>query len=203
MIVLTEGRDERLLHRLEAFSDVVIGFSLAQLGLSLVIPARIAMLWHRPTPFIGFLITFQLICVFWYMHNRLFAHYFVPTRLNLILNFFALGSVILLVYSVQLYIHFPHERTAVAFYAASLSLAFGFIAILFSIGLRERRVFLDAKELLWGRKRVARLGCISAALVIFVLVASFLSDPASEVVLTAFVAAGAVVSRIIVSRMKA
>jgi hypothetical protein len=31
---------DRSAHRLEAFSDVVIGFSLAQLGLTLVIPAH-------------------------------------------------------------------------------------------------------------------------------------------------------------------
>jgi hypothetical protein len=32
--------EKEVIHRLEAFSDIVIGFSLAQLGLSLTIPAH-------------------------------------------------------------------------------------------------------------------------------------------------------------------
>jgi len=37
-------RDERTTHRLEAFSDIVMGFCMAELGLNLVIPKNVAEL---------------------------------------------------------------------------------------------------------------------------------------------------------------
>ena len=38
--MLRDEPEKEVVHRLEAFSDIVIGFSLAQLGLSLTLPAR-------------------------------------------------------------------------------------------------------------------------------------------------------------------
>jgi len=43
-----EEREARLVHRIESFSDLVIGFSLALLGLTLVIPAHATELLAHP-----------------------------------------------------------------------------------------------------------------------------------------------------------
>jgi hypothetical protein len=36
--MIRDESEKEVVHRLEAFSDIVIGFSLAQLGLTLIIP---------------------------------------------------------------------------------------------------------------------------------------------------------------------
>lgn len=191
--------DEHLLHRLEAFSDIVIGFSLAELGLSLVIPAHIAQLWERPIPLVAFAITFALICAIWYAHNRLFAHYFVPTPVNIVLNFFTLGSVIMLVYSVQLYVHFLRERSAIAFYAGCLAAAFALIAALYAIGLRQRREFLGPDQVRWGIRRATRFGCIAAGLAIYVLLIPYFGDNVYQLALAGCIAGSALVARVILA----
>ena len=192
-------RDEHLLRRLEAFSDIVIGFSLAELGLSLVIPAKMEQLWHHPLSLIAFGITFALISAIWYAHNRLFAHYFVPTAVNIVLNFFTLGSVSMLVYSVQLYVHFLRDRSAIGFYAGCLAAAFGLLAALYTIGLRQRREFLDSQDVRWGIRRATRFGCISGGLVVYVMTIRYFGDPAYQLALGVFIVGSAILSRLILA----
>ncbi len=92
---------ERDAHRIEAFSDVVIGLSLAQVGLSLVVPQHVDDLVKNPGWFAAFLWTFSLVCVLWWNHHRLFRSVFVPTRAAIFLNFVLLGSIVLLAYLAE------------------------------------------------------------------------------------------------------
>lgn len=94
---------ERYVHRIEAFSDVVIGFSLAQLGATLVVPAHAAQILTEPGWFFGFAWTFALVCLMWWSHNRLFRTVFVPTPIALMLNFALLATIVLIVYFAQLF----------------------------------------------------------------------------------------------------
>ena len=72
---------------MEAFSDIVIGFSLGQLALVLVIPAHAIDFVQRPEGIIAFLVTFVLIVRFWWLHFMIFEHYFEPSRLMIVCNF--------------------------------------------------------------------------------------------------------------------
>jgi uncharacterized membrane protein len=104
--VKPEERAERLTHRIEAFSDLVIGFSLALLALTLAIPPHIVELATNPWWLIAYFWTFFVICSVWYSHQRLFTHFFSPHPLTVILNFGLLSMVGLLVFFVQVFVHY-------------------------------------------------------------------------------------------------
>ncbi|MDP9111212.1 MAG: TMEM175 family protein [Candidatus Eremiobacteraeota bacterium] len=167
--------------------------------MSLVIPSKMEQLWHHPISLIAFAITFALICSIWYAHNRLFAHYFVPTPVNIVLNFFTLGSVSMLVYSVQLYVHFLHDRSAIGFYAGCLAAAFALLAALYTIGLRQRREFLSEGDVRWGIRRATRFGCIAGGLALYVFMSRYWGDPEYQLALGAYIAGSAIVARAILA----
>lgn len=102
-------------HLLEAFSDIVIGFSLAEIGLSLVLPTHAIDFVARPTAIFAFVVTFIVVVRFWWVHDMIFEHFFVPNRTMTACNFLALASLILQVFCLQLYLHFvPLNEGAIA-----------------------------------------------------------------------------------------
>ena len=137
------GDPQRFTHRLEAFSDIVIGFSLAQLSLSLAIPARVADLLHRPGGFFAFVITFVIICFMWLRHHKWFEHYFVLTPPNVVLNFAILGAIVLLVYALQVFLHFVGRGQnfwpAFSLYLCAFALVTLLFAIAYYIGVTRPR----------------------------------------------------------------
>jgi uncharacterized membrane protein len=114
-------KDERFVHRLEAFSDIVIGFSLAQLGATLVLPPHPQSLLSNPGWFFAFCWTFALVCSMWWNHNRVFRIPFHPTTAALIANFTLLASIVLLIFFAELFAH--AMTTPDAFVAARLYFA--------------------------------------------------------------------------------
>ena len=86
-----EERAERLTRRIESFSDLVIGFSLALLALTLTIPPHIIELATNPWWLVAYIWTFAVIAGIWYNHQRLFTHFFWPETLTIVLNFALLG----------------------------------------------------------------------------------------------------------------
>ena len=63
--------------RLEAFGDLVFGFSFFSLiALRLDVPSRVEEIFE-PTRWLTVIITFALICRFWLEHYRIFRHQFV------------------------------------------------------------------------------------------------------------------------------
>jgi uncharacterized membrane protein len=137
------GDPERFTHRLEAFSDIVIGFSLAQLSLSLAIPARVADLAHRPVGLFAFAITFVIICMMWLRHHKWFEHYFIPTPPNVVLNFAILGAIVLLVYALQVFLHFINRGqdfwSAFSLYLGALALVTFLFALAYFVGVTRPR----------------------------------------------------------------
>lgn len=121
-----EERAERLTHRIESFSDLVIGFSLALLALTLSIPPHIVDLARHPWWLIAYFWTFAVIARLWYTHQRLFTLYFWPNTLSIFLNFIALSLVGLLVYFVQVFVHYS---------AASSDRVWAFIAYFTVLGV--------------------------------------------------------------------
>lgn len=141
---MRDESEQAVIHRLEAFSDIVIGFSLAQLALTLVMPKDSPkdLFTHVQglKELFGFAVTFALVCAVWWSHHRLFRHLFVPVPVNIVANFAALGGVIFLAFSLQVLVHFSlNDSVAYAMYMGS----YAWITLLFSAiawnGLRLRR----------------------------------------------------------------
>jgi uncharacterized membrane protein len=134
--------EKEVVHRLEAFSDIVIGFSLAQLGLSLVIPRHAHDLFANDPAgrgLIALVVTFALVCGIWWSHHRLFRHLFTPTPVSVLANFAALGGIIFLAYSMQVLIHVGlDDRIAYAMYTGSYAWIFLLFACMAWIGIGRR-----------------------------------------------------------------
>jgi uncharacterized membrane protein len=159
------GRDERYTHRLEAFSDVVLGFSLGQLAINSAIPPHAIEIVTRPTALFAYVLTFGVVASVWSIHHRLFIEYFVPNRLSTVLNFVALGFVVFLSYTVQVYVHFNHTGSpadasvAATLYFTTLGIVMTLLGVLFLLGSRARRLELSEAPLRRGYSSAARLLC--------------------------------------------
>lgn len=160
----------RLRGRLEAFSDIVIGFSLAQTGAALVFPQSAFEIWTRPSALISYLITFFIISTAWLLHNRLFTYFFVPQRIPIILNFTMLCMLGLMIYGLQVFLHFGPSPAGAALYFTSLALMYGLLGALFAIGVRARNNELSVRQRAEGRRQAVRLLAISAGAAIGVAV---------------------------------
>lgn len=161
---------ERIIRRLEAFSDIVIGFSLAQLGLSLVIPLHAIDFVQRPVSIFAFLVTFVIVVRFWWIHFQIIEYYFEPNRLMIACNFVALASLILQIFTLQLYLHFvPLTEGLVAsrIYFGFFVLSYGMLCAMLALGLyfrwtglaiRHRRIGVQAAVQLFGTVAGCALG---------------------------------------------
>ncbi|HLI97895.1 MAG TPA: TMEM175 family protein [Candidatus Baltobacteraceae bacterium] len=152
--------EKEVVHRLEAFSDIVIGFSLAQLGLTLTIPSHARDLFTHVRGAGGLfalIVTFALVCGVWWSHHRLFRHLFVPTALNIVANFAALCGVILLAYSMQLLVHFSFsDHVAFAMYTGSYAWIYSLFALAAWNSLRLRRERMSAEDSTDGMRFAVR-----------------------------------------------
>jgi uncharacterized membrane protein len=164
-----EVRDRvRATHRLEAFSDIVIGFSLAEIGLSLVLPVHAIDFVARPTAIFAFIVTFIVVVRFWWVHDTIFDRYFVPNRVMTACSFVALASLILQVFCLQLYLHFvPLGEGAIAsrIYFAFFAASYGVQGLMLALGLFYRRRELTLRERRSGvRELLSRTGLVAGSI---------------------------------------
>jgi len=129
---------ERFTHRLEAFSDLVFGFSLSLLATLLDIPADPSQIFEA-TRWTTFIITFGIICVLWLAHYRIFRHDFVPRIPDVIINFIFLLGIAAFAYAVQTFLRFTRERDAITLYFGYFALVFAALATLRWRALLQRR----------------------------------------------------------------
>lgn len=129
---------ERFAHRLEAFSDLVFGFSLSLLATRLDIPADVSQIFE-PTRWSTFVVTFAIICALWLAHYKIFRHHFVPQIADVIINFIFLLGIAILPYAVQTYLRFNTGREALMLYFGDFALVFAALATLRWRALRQRR----------------------------------------------------------------
>jgi uncharacterized membrane protein len=144
-----DARDERLTHRLEAFSDIVIGFSLAEMSVNLAVPKHAGDIYTHTLALVAFAWTFFVIAAFWWSHHRLFDGYFVPTRATVTLNFVALAVLVWLVYELQVFVHFadtPEQASAAVPYVLTYSVMYLLLGLLFVLCVRMRWEDLDAAQ---------------------------------------------------------
>ncbi|HEY8320940.1 MAG TPA: TMEM175 family protein [Candidatus Baltobacteraceae bacterium] len=144
--------DHALLQRVEIFSDVVLGFCLAELGLSLSLPVdkgHIIDVLTKPWGLVAFVWTFGTICLLWVRNNHLFKHYFIPNSFSIALNFGQLGAAVLMVYMVQVLLRAirldgPNDiKNGLAMYFGSFVLLQLLLGALFLYGVNRRWALLD------------------------------------------------------------
>jgi uncharacterized membrane protein len=129
---------ERFTHRLEAFSDLVFGFSLSLLATRLEIPANAEGIFVA-TSWATFVITFGAICAIWLAHYRIFRHRFVARLPDVIINFVFLFGIAILPYSVQTFLRFMPGQDAILLYFGDFVLIFLALATLRWRALLQRR----------------------------------------------------------------
>jgi uncharacterized membrane protein len=129
---------ERFTHRLEAFSDLVFGFSLSLLATRLDIPADASQVFE-PTRWGTFIITFAIICVIWLAHYKIFRHHFVPQIADVMVNFIFLLGIAIMPYAVQIFLRFGKGQDAIVLYFGDFALVFAALATLRWRALLQRR----------------------------------------------------------------
>jgi TMEM175 potassium channel family protein len=126
----------RFTRRLEAFSDIVFGFALAQSAVALDVPKTLADFGSHRTDLVYFVLTFVLIAQFWMIHYRIFHFVFLARTADIVLNFLLLGTVALLPYALRIWIHFPETVIGAVAYALALGTGFTLVTVLELRGMR-------------------------------------------------------------------
>jgi uncharacterized membrane protein len=161
---------ERFTHRLEAFSDLVFGFSLSLLATRLDMPAKVEDVFEAAR-WGTFIITFASICAIWLAHYRIFRHRFVARAPDVVINFVFLFGIAIMPYSVQTFLRFMPGLDAILLYFGDFALIFAALATLRWRALLQRRgdpdIGLRLKE--W-RETVRQLAIVLIVVVSLVAV---------------------------------
>lgn len=128
---------QRFTRRLEAFSDIVFGFALAQSAVALEVPKTLADLGSHRVELVYFVLTFVLIAQFWLIHYRIFHYVFKARTADVVLNFLLLGTIALLPYALRIWIRFPEAVIGGVAYALALGSGFGLVTLLEIRGLSD------------------------------------------------------------------
>jgi uncharacterized membrane protein len=147
--------DERRVHRLEAFSDIVIALSLSEIAFNLQAPVRGGILAH-PIYLVAFLGGFTFVASIWWMHSRIFARYFIPDTAGIVANFVLLAATVLFAWAQQLFYRSGLDLTTDVVYAASGGTVYALIGLLFLRGVRDQRLQLSQAERTLGTQRGRR-----------------------------------------------
>jgi uncharacterized membrane protein len=149
--------------RLEAFSDIVFGLSLAQTAIQLQVPGTVYELTHHFLRYLIFFGTFALIAGLWMAHYRIFRLAFEPEPLDIFLNFVFLAFTALLPYAMLTNIKFNGEPFALGLYAIGFSGTSLPMLIISLRGLGRRDPTLSDAERLALWKATLRNACVVAA----------------------------------------
>jgi uncharacterized membrane protein len=89
------------INRLEAFSDVVFGFALTLLVVSLEVPHTYEELMHDLRGFLPFAVCFALLVQVWYIHYKFFRRYGLEDAPTVTLNSVLLFVILFYVYPLK------------------------------------------------------------------------------------------------------
>lgn len=87
--------------RLEAFSDIVFGFALTLIVISLEVPKTFSALMHEMRGFLGFAICFAMLMWLWHAHHTFFRRYGLTDGYTITLNTILLFLVLFYVYPLK------------------------------------------------------------------------------------------------------
>ena len=167
-------RAQHTVHRLEAFSDIVMGFCLAQIGLSLVLPkssADVVTVWESSTFFIG---AFVFIALLWWLHHRTFSTFFVLDTSMILMNFGMLCGLILTLYFLESVVHVAASGQHPVFFFNLCFLTFAAVYALLGgmllVGLCARYSELAPADIRWA---IGQLANIAMAVVFFVYAGTY------------------------------
>ena len=91
----------RAFSRIDAFSDVVFGFAITLLVVSLEVPRTFEELNHSLRGFIPFAICFLLLTLLWYSHFKFFRRYGLHDNATIVINAVLLFVVLFYVYPLK------------------------------------------------------------------------------------------------------
>lgn len=147
--------------RLEAFSDIVIGFSLAQAAINLVVTGSVESFFAHPLGIAAYLATFALVARMWWVHSKIMHRFFEPNRIMIALNFAALASLGLMIFALQLWMHRGNDvdgqMLALRFYFLCFGATVGLMAVMRALGVRYRWEHLQVAE----RRHAMRLSMLA------------------------------------------
>ena len=87
--------------RIDAFSDVVFGFALTLLVVSLEIPKTFTQLHNSLGAFLPFAICFYFLMLVWYSHYRFFRRYGLTDTATIVINAALLFVILFFVYPLK------------------------------------------------------------------------------------------------------
>ena len=166
----TRDRAERFTIRLEAFSDLVFGFSLSLLATRLEIPARVEDIFNG-TRWLAIIVTFAFVCRFWLEHYRVFRHDFVARGFDAVVNFIFLFAIAILPYSLQTFLRFKSALPSFSLYGGDIALILFTLSILRLRSLRQRRSDPEIADRIreWRRSVIQVAVAVLMALLILAL----------------------------------
>jgi len=87
--------------RIEAFSDIVFGFALTLIVVSLEVPESYEELMHEMRGFLGFAICFAVLMWIWHAHYTFFRRYALTDGYTIVINTMLLFLVLYYVYPLK------------------------------------------------------------------------------------------------------
>lgn len=91
----------REVSRVEAFSDVVFGFALTLIVISLEVPTTFGELMNAMRGFLGFAICFAVLTWIWHCHYTFFRRYALQDGITITLNTLLLFIVLFYIYPMK------------------------------------------------------------------------------------------------------
>ena len=156
-----QEKTRHTIRRLEAFSDIVIGFCLAQVGLGLVLPRGandILSVWESTTFFIS---AFIFVALLWWFHHRTFTDYFVLNPAMVVTNFAVLCTLILTLYffegALRVWALGQNPTRLFALFVFCFALVYTLVGAMLAGGLAARRGELTATEIRWALDQLANI----------------------------------------------
>ena len=170
---------ERFTQRLEAFSDLVFGFSLSLLATRLDIPATPTEVFET-TRWGTFIVTFGMICALWLAHYRIFRHRFIAQTPDVVVNFIFLLGIAVLPYVVQTFLRFSNAPHVIVLYLGDFALVLAALATLRWRALRQRRSDLDPEVRLREWRGTVRQYILVLMIILFLVAMSAELIPAQK-----------------------
>jgi uncharacterized membrane protein len=122
--------------RLEAFSDIVFGFALTLIVVSLEVPHTFDELMHAMRGFIAFAICFAILMWVWHAHHTFFRRYALTDGKTIVINAVLLFVVLFYVYPLKFMFSLVTGQIATTAKANTLFVIYGLgFAALFAIFL--------------------------------------------------------------------
>lgn len=162
--------EQHVIARLEGFTDVIFGFVIFMLATNMKVPADELELVNQRYEFLIFFANFAFVAALWWQQHRIFANYFRPTTLSIVILFAFLGCTALLSYPLQLYFQEINSRRVIQTYLVGFAVVYLLQTLLIQLGRWNLRNVLSADRQWRGRVFAAISGALGlTGLLAFIL----------------------------------